>query len=98
MQVFAVVSGILSLLTLFGLIVSALKPVRKIITKSLFAGTICLLRHEITSLYYRLKQTGVIRPYEREDLIRMYSQYEKLGGNCYIKTIVEEMLKIPVSV
>jgi len=88
--------GVLAVLGIFAFIISMLKPVRKRINRVLFRGTICLLRHEITTMYYSVKQRGELRDYDRADLIMMYEEYERLGGNCYIKEIYQEMLRYPV--
>ena len=95
-NIFAIASGVVAILTMVTLLFSFLKPVRKILTRFLFSGTICLLRHEITGMYYEVKERGELRDYEKSDLIMMYEKYERLGGNCYIKQLYQEMLKYPV--
>lgn len=55
-----------------------------------------LLRNAITSKYYVYTQLGHIPDYERRNLIYLYEEYKKWGGNSYVKQIVEELLKLPV--
>ena len=56
----------------------------------------CLLRSAITSKYYVYSELGEIPQYERENLIYMYEQYKKMGGNSYITTIMEEIERLPI--
>lgn len=57
----------------------------------------CLLRHAITDLYYRIKYRCrnddkiTIYQHEFEDIMHMYTQYEALNGNSYVKQIVSEV-------
>ena len=52
---------------------------------------LCLLRHQITSIYYQYLEEKKISAYTKESVLMMYNQYEKLGGNSYVHTIVEEI-------
>lgn len=52
---------------------------------------ICLLRHEITSIYYQHIDDKKLSVYEKQNLLMMYEQYEKLGGNSYVHSIIKEM-------
>ena len=52
---------------------------------------LCLLRHQITSIYYQHLEEKKISAYMKESVLMMYNQYEKLGGNSYVHTIVEEI-------
>ena len=56
----------------------------------------CLLRSAITSKYYVYSELGEIPQYERENLIYMYEQYKRMGGNSYIATIMEEIERLPI--
>lgn len=49
------------------------------------------LRHEITDIYYRYKDTKILPSYIKQSLLDMYERYQTLGGNSYVHTIVEEM-------
>ena len=50
-----------------------------------------ILRHEITSIYYQHLEEKKIPTHTKESVLMMYNQYEKLGGNSYVHTIVEEI-------
>ena len=56
----------------------------------------CLLRSAITSKYYVHSELDEIPQYERENLIYMYEQYKRMGGNSYITTIMEEIERLPI--
>lgn len=56
----------------------------------------CLLRSAITSKYYVYSELDEIPQYERENLIYMYEQYKRMGGNSYITTIMEEIERLPI--
>ena len=50
-----------------------------------------ILRHEITEIYYKYLENKEIPAHTKESVLMMYEQYEKLGGNSYVHTIVEEI-------
>lgn len=52
---------------------------------------ICVLRHEITDLYYLYKDKKQIPTHAKMDWISLYNEYTKKGGNSYIATITEKM-------
>lgn len=52
---------------------------------------LALLRHEITSLYFKYKENKEIPSCAKQDWISMYERYLLLGGNSYIKTITDIM-------
>jgi len=51
----------------------------------------CLLRSKIVDIYYRYKECGKIRQYQRENLDLLYAGYKELGGNSFVDTIYETM-------
>lgn len=53
---------------------------------------ICVLRHEITDLYYLYKDKGQIPTHAKLDWIALYEKYTSKGGNSYIKMITEKMM------
>lgn len=57
----------------------------------------CLLRSAITSKYYIYNGIGSIPQYEKENINYMYEQYKKMNGNSYVKQIVIEINKLPIS-
>ena len=49
------------------------------------------LRHSITTIYEEYKSRKKFPIHTKEDLFSLYEEYERLGGNSYIHTIVNEM-------
>lgn len=56
----------------------------------------CLLRSEITNIYYKSVERGFIYRYEKENLSYLNSAYVNLNGNSYIKDAVKELDEFPV--
>ena len=56
----------------------------------------CLLRSTITSKYYVYSQLGEIPYYEKENINYLFKQYQKMGGNSYVETIVTEINSLPI--
>lgn len=56
----------------------------------------CLLRSNITSKYYVYSELGEIPYYEKENIDKMFEQYQKMGGNSYVETIVTEINSLPI--
>ena len=52
---------------------------------------LCLLRHQITEIYYKYLEKKEIPAHTKQDLCYLYEQYQKLGGNSYVKQIYLEM-------
>ena len=50
-----------------------------------------ILRHEITSLYFKYKDGKKIPNYEKQNWLKMYERYRALGGNSYIVEITGKM-------
>lgn len=48
---------------------------------------ICLVRDRITHIYFKNLKTKTIKAYELENLTKLYSLYNKLGGNSYVQQI-----------
>jgi len=55
------------------------------------AATKCSLRNDILDIYEKCKTTGEISLYQLEAVELSYNLYQKLKGNSFVKTIVEEM-------
>ena len=51
----------------------------------------CLLRDRILSVYYRHKRTKKLSICDYENLLYMYTQYKKLGGNSFVDKIWAEV-------
>lgn len=56
----------------------------------------CLLRSNITSKFYVYSEIGSIPQYEKQNLNYLAEAYYKMGGNSYVKEIVNEINKLPV--
>lgn len=56
----------------------------------------CLLRSNITSKYYVYSELGEIPYYEKENIDKMFEQYQMMGGNSYVETIVKEINGLPI--
>lgn len=56
----------------------------------------CLLRSNITSKYYVYSEMGEIPYYEKENIDIMFEQYQNMGGNSYVETIVKEINALPI--
>lgn len=50
-----------------------------------------LLRNAITSIYFQYKDIKQIPHYQKENVLSLYEQYERLGGNSYIKNVIKEI-------
>ena len=56
----------------------------------------CLLRSNITSKYYVYSEIGEVPRYERENVNYMWEQYNSMGGNIYVGTIMREFNSLPI--
>lgn len=57
--------------------------------KAIVEGVKCLLRSQMTNIYYRHKDEKKIRQYEWENFAFLYKAYKALGGNSFIDEIFE---------
>ena len=53
----------------------------------------CLLRHQITSTYYKYKENHCLPAHVKEDVCHLYEQYSALKGNSYVHKIYDEMME-----
>ena len=81
---------IIALFTELGVLVAAITPVIVSI-KRISTGTKCQLRSEMLRIYYRHKETGVLRQYEYENFVLLYEAYRALRGNSFIEKISSEI-------
>ena len=67
--------------------------------KCIADGHGCMLRNEITSIYYRHidEEEPTLREYERKNLDELYAAYEAGGFNHFVKDIYAVMRKWPVT-
>ena len=54
-------------------------------------GQRCLLRSEITKLYYRRHDEKTLREFEFKNMQQCYEAYKALGGNSFIDHLHAEM-------
>ena len=52
---------------------------------------LALLRNTITHIYFKYKDEKKIPHFEKENVLSLYENYERLGGNSYIHQVVEEI-------
>lgn len=56
----------------------------------------CLLRSELTQLYYTIIERSFIYSHEKENVNYLFSAYEGLKGNSYVAPLVKELNELPV--
>ena len=66
-------------------------PTACLLRAALREGVKCLLRSQITDVYYRYKEEESLPEYERENVDRLYEAYKALRGNSFIEDIYKEM-------
>ena len=52
---------------------------------------LAILRNTITHIYFKYKDGKKIPHYEKDNALYLFTQYEKLGGNSYVKEIIEKI-------
>jgi hypothetical protein len=53
----------------------------------------CLLRGRMLNVYYKNKDTEIIRQYEYENFCAYYKTYKAMGGNSFIDHIANEVFE-----
>lgn len=54
---------------------------------------ICSLRHSITDIYEKNKDSKTLPINIKQDLCNLYESYTELGGNSYVHQIYEDMME-----
>lgn len=54
-------------------------------------AVLCLIRSEIVRIFYLRKDDRNISQYEYENVLMLFDAYKKLGGNSFVKQIIEDM-------
>ena len=54
-------------------------------------GAKCILRSEIVHIYYHNLSDKKLREYEYQSLVKCFEAYDALGGNSFVKKIMQEM-------
>lgn len=78
------------LITEISVLLSVIIPVIMWI-KKVANGQKCQLRSEMLQIYYRNRESGVIRQYEYENFVYLYEAYKALKGNSFIDKIYKEV-------
>ena len=50
-----------------------------------------ILRHDITEIYFRYKATQKLPSNVKNDVLSLYERYEKMGGNSFVHSLIDEM-------
>lgn len=53
--------------------------------------TIAMIRHEITETYYKYRDNKKLPSNVKEDVLSLYERYEKLGGNSFVHSLIDEV-------
>lgn len=82
--------------SIVGLITALIVIIRPLRNKILGIGKIqegqkCLLRSDMLGIYYKHCDTHIIRQYEYENFLYLYSAYKALGGNSFVDKIKKEV-------
>lgn len=81
---------IATLITEIGVLLGVIVPI--IVCMARIAdGTRCQLRSEMLRIYYRHRETEIIRQYEYENFVLLYKAYKALKGNSFIDKIYKEI-------
>lgn len=55
------------------------------------SNDLAIIRNTITHIYFKYKDDRKIPHYEKENVFALYERYKELGGNSYIKTVVNDI-------
>lgn len=86
---------------LFGLIISGMGVIGKILysqhlkNKAIGKGVEALLRNGIVQSFNKWSVLGYCPIYARENALRMYEPYHKLGGNDVATDLIEDLKRLP---
>lgn len=50
---------------------------------------LAILRNTITHIYFKYKDDKKIPQFEKENVLALYENYQKLGGNSYVHNVVD---------
>ena len=56
----------------------------------------CSLRNSILVIFNSRMKLGYMTIYEKQNIAKLYSEYQNLGGNSFVSEIVEELNNLPV--
>lgn len=88
-----IVGYIADAMTVLAFIGLLIKPIREWVlgTKNTEEGVKCMLRQDITNLYYQHLEDKRLREYEYRNLCYLYKAYKSLKGNSFVDKIYTEM-------
>lgn len=89
--IIAVITGIVSIITC----VISTRTGKKVDEnhKQMDNAIACIMRNDITTMYYQHKAEKKLKQYERESLDKLYEGYSEGGHNSFVKDIYAEMRK-----
>lgn len=78
---------------IIALVVLLCKPLREWLfgLRDIRDGQRCLLRNEMTKIYYRHREERKIRQFEYENFDFLYKAYKRLKGNSFVDHIRKEI-------
>lgn len=87
----AEVTGAITAIVTF--ICLVIKPIRNRLLglTDVMEGQKCLLRQDMLNIYYKHRESGTIRQYEKENFVYLYQAYKALKGNSFIDDIYKEI-------
>lgn len=59
---------------------------------NLMNGMKCQLRSDMLHVYYRHRESKLIRQYELENFVHLYKAYKSLRGNSFVDKIYKEVM------
>lgn len=86
MTISTIATFITEISVLFGVVFGVILFIKKIAE-----GVKCLLRSKMLEIYYRHKDSKILRQYEKENFVMLYSAYKALKGNSFIDDIVKQV-------
>lgn len=91
--IYQIIQMISTIAGLAATLIVIIKPLRNKVLgiEKIHDGQKCLLRSEILAIYYKHRDTRVIRQYEYENFLYLYSAYKALGGNSFVDKIKKEV-------
>ena len=88
LEIGAAGGAVMSIITLVSLII---KPFLKI-----KASTMASLKYSIVRAHREYKEEGKISRIALDCMCDMYKQYEALGGNGFVGTLIQELKNLPI--
>lgn len=81
---------IVTLIGEIGVLIGVITPII-ISVRKISNGTKCQLRSEMLRIYYKNRETQIIRQYEYENFVMLYEAYKVIKGNSFIDKIYNEV-------